>query len=74
MGCVGIFNNDLKLRKPSILKAEVIRKRAFDLVRRRLLYHALFLRLTVFVSCAWFLLVAGLGMVGFSNMELTKIG
>ena len=74
VGCVGIFNNDLKLRKPSILKAEVIRKRAFDLVRRRILYHALFLRLTVFVSCAWFLLVAGFGMVGFSNGVFAKIG
>ena len=56
-GCVGIFNNDPKLRKPSILKAAVLRKRAFDLVRKRILYQALHKRLLILGICTFVLLL-----------------
>ena len=71
-GCVGIFNNDPKLRKPSILKAAVLRKRAFDLVRKRILYQAFHKRLMILVICTFVLKWVGFGVVGFSGLHLLQ--
>ena len=65
MGCVSIFNNDPKLRKPTILKAAVLRKRAFDLVRKRILYQAFHKRLMILGICTFVLLRVVFGVVMF---------